>query len=136
MGLGIDVKKLRKGDVVESRRTMQVADVTISGRVYLEDVQSRQRFSISPIDAESTLKINVILQAKTKPQSGDVLTGDEIVAREWKSGTVVESVRNPGDLYVLQGDGRWASSFSSGTSVTIPHRDMFGTWQGKLRYVA
>jgi hypothetical protein len=136
MGLGVDVKKLRKGDVIESRRTMQVADVTISGRVYLEDVQSRQRFSISPIDAESTLKINVILQAKTKPQSGDVLTGDEIVAREWKPGTVVESVRNPGDLYILQDDGRWASSFSSGTPVTIPHSGMFGTWQGKLRYVA
>jgi hypothetical protein len=124
---------LRVGDTVVHSRTMKVKFAQ-DGYVELHDVDNGlTRIGLFDGHAGSD-KIEVV--KKAKPQVGDVLTGDEIVDREWKPGTVIESIRHSGDIYVMQNDGRWAFSDSSGDASSIQHREMYGRWRGKLRHVA
>jgi hypothetical protein len=106
MGLGVDLSKLRVGDVIEMKRTLQVQRIE-KGYVEAVDVQSDHRFGFTGSDrgGRGTLKLSVV--AKAKPKVGDVITGREVKATQWKRGTTfsVDFPGGPGSTLLLDAEG-------------------------------
>jgi hypothetical protein len=120
---------LRVGDVVRHSRTMKVTYAAEGDYVELQDAKNPSiRIGLFPTH-EGSDKIEVV--EKAKPKVGDVLTGDEIAAASWRTGTVVEGV-NSGRVYMLNADRQWAVS----SGVTLTHKELSGPWRAKLLHVA
>jgi hypothetical protein len=107
MGLGVDLSKLRVGDVIEMKRTLQVQR-TEKDYVEAVDVQSDHRFGFTGSDqgGRGTLKLSVV--AKAKPKVGDVITGREVKANQaWLRGTTfsVDLPGGPGSTLLLDAEG-------------------------------
>jgi hypothetical protein len=111
---------------------MKVVYATEGDYVELQDTKNPSiRIGLFPTH-EGTDKIKVV--EKAKPKTGDVVTGADIKAIQWKAGTTVVSARNPEDVYVLKTDGRWIAAQTGSTDVQFKH---FGdSYRCKLLHVA
>jgi hypothetical protein len=87
---------------------MKVAYAAKGDYVELQDTKNPSiRIGLFPTH-EGSDKIEVV--EKAKPKVGDVITGADVKAAQWRRGTTVVSDRDPEDVYVLRGDGTWIST--------------------------
>jgi hypothetical protein len=107
---------------------MKVTYAAKGDYVELQDTKNPSiRIGLFPTH-EGSDKIEVV--EKAKPKVGDVITGDEIVARTWNPGTTVRG--KSGGVYMLDASGSWRCS-SNGK---FGRGSMGGTWLAELLYVA
>jgi hypothetical protein len=133
MGLGVDLSKLRVGDVIEMKRTLQVQR-TEKDYVEAVDVQSDHRFGFTGSDqgGRGTLKLSVV--AKAKPKVGDIVDAKTIREVRWKRGTLIQvSLLGgaTGATYMLTAEGDWVSA---GGTPRVNFSDFRGNF--KLLHVA
>lgn len=103
-----DLSLLRKGDIIKGVRTMEV---TSAGNIYtyLRDVQDRQVFVIRTDGSENgSWYYEMVKRVPREVKAGDVLTGAEVKAHQWKRGShlVGELAQHH---FVLTSEGDWFS---------------------------
>jgi hypothetical protein len=106
------LSSLGVGDIIKSKRTLRVTDVTPAGNVYFADVQNGKRFAIVDQSTEGSWSFDLIAKApKPRPKVGDKISGEVVRDTKWKRGTVIKA---PVHIYVLTEDGDWYSPGAHG----------------------